>query len=562
MTRSNEEHQVLMQEMSLKYINMEKLEWHTAERDGTTAGTSGIMEKLDKFLENSTSQPKFKCVYCSDDDLPLNCGYKLYAYRRTFSSRSSVSRLVEYLMTSPHASGDQQGGSQNENSGDEDKKNEYILFFYRKVDTKDEIFAAMTGHAWETLAKISDYKFPIFIAKRILDPESIIQIKTRSMAGSKSTVNEIFRHWLGFFQSKTVNNQYLILKGHLKSSNSLRGIVTHLSDSTSSSSESRTNSPIKFPEVFENCVVEIQQGAVHFCTSKISDKQYPYFLNHLSNIARGDKTYKYSLNDDKEPEDNEEKDDTRFACLEFIQPASSENQEHLLKHIYECLFSYYSSDSTEDMSGIHGIRIAHKHVDDFSLVSSVQLKYRYARESIEIPTPVAVSEVINDLKEYQIFDKFETDVFNAENKLQTFTNRLKKEGVSISWNKGKKVIDEPLHNYLEIEPIWLNDFCLTRIGNMCYEVSADFLRLVDKDFRSVLDKIHKFEAFKAHEKITSNSHYKWYDNFDLMKQQCDNSWQRKKNQSNEKQDKEGFFNLAHLGKEGYLFGDKVSSFRS
>jgi hypothetical protein len=329
-------------------------------------------------------------------------------------------------------------------------------------------------------------------------------------------------------------------------------------------------------------------------TKTIPQKKYCKLLNHLSTIARQGDTYlktdgSHQQSNSTSVSPQAELDFEELDFLDDLRKASFEDREKMNTWIYDQMLKYcqsyllstisQESDNQLSVNGDLPISLCHKYVDDFYDAPDITIII-LSQKTLSMPISIV-----------DVLDAFLDDFINTE----ILVSREELQKIKISFKrKNNRVIEEPLINYIEAE--YYDQYSgkhFIRKGNMCYELSANYLEKIQESFMSTLRNIRKSDVYKYHESITRHTDDEkfWPVDFQQLKNEMNEkqkqlfeSMNKKKSiqnigdvedahssaptdsTSNEtvssgikpREERETIFNMTYLGMKDHFLGDKVS----
>ncbi|CAF3708201.1 unnamed protein product [Rotaria sp. Silwood1] len=603
--RQKEVNEPIMGELSIQYIDIIRLKRIIARE--ITIETTTIEQWLQAYLRRRrTEKSDFQPIATPLWDPKDNNGYEMRVYFCSQSVESTMAQFIQKFRTEEIKTSTELT----------EKKLVFILFFYRStikhsveqfhrhycraedstITSKDdgittsncssewEIFALTTGWAWEVLQGIVDYNFPIRIAKRLLDPKTIKKHDVKPLHGPIAKSSKIYASSGQISKQGAVENEHILVQTSLRKNCSLETIFDKLA----------------------NVQLAIHKRLIRFLTKTIPQEKYFDLLNHLSTIARQGDTYMKTSDSCKHSNSTElspqaELDLAAFDFLDDLQKAKPEDSAKMNRWIYLQMSEYCqrrqqyltvstNQESDNALSTIADLPISlcHKYVEDFYDASEITVKI-HSEKTLSMPISISavLDAFLNDSIKAQINVVYETALQNVE--------------ISFTRKNGQPV-KEPLINYIEAEYYDAESGRhFIRKGNMCYELSADYLKRIQENFMSTLRDIKESDAYKYHESITrdqkdekfwpkdfqqliSEMNEKQKKLFELTKQKNPVNTVRD-NENNEDaynenedsavptssvsakvatshkkppEERETIFNMTYLGMEDHFLGDKVS----
>lgn len=267
----------------------------------------------------------------------------------------------------------------------------FVCFLYRKVPdlehdrtvkkTKEqwELFALTTNDGGHVVKKYADYRFPLQITMRLIEPKFSHKL-TKPLAGPKDSTSETYREEYSLKQHE-METAWLLFKefnSHFKPTCSLYNPQYKLSafvadgkdkeiPEESFQEKDEESKEAEKPQEAENNKVSVEVGVGKIVIGRsLTMRQYEEVLEHFSLISRGVKTFLF-----KEGKKREEKEDTAFRHLENIQHVQIELVPKLNNALLELVWSYYNK---EPLKG--ELNFTHRFQTDFYNSCEFTLKYR------------------------------------------------------------------------------------------------------------------------------------------------------------------------------------------
>ncbi len=375
----------------------------------------------------------------------------------------------------------------------------FFLFRERKIGEKifKEVFALTTGQAFRVVQRFSDYRFPINVARRLMDPE-IQKSKKRPIVGSVLLLTEVLKQGAEVSETDQVDKLFARAKFEFRNDSS----IFRLSFFQNS----------KGKQLARGMGAEIGLGLVRF-SKEIHPNDFPAILHHLSEIACKQKTY-CAGKDKKEEVDSEE-----FDFLDNFQPTDFTRVPELNRTLVAVLADFFFRNVV-----LPPFDFCHKHRSDFFQATRYILQVGKTAVATWDGVPMAVA-VMTALKKHVPEEKKFADWI---------------DGVRFGFVHQGKTESAPVVDYLEGELRVKTGEVYWRLHTMWFEVHADYLGLVHQEFRKLLED-HLISSKLLPEKWPSPKQRE----------------ETKKKLGQKKYDIEGEYNLKYLNKEGFIVGDKV-----
>jgi hypothetical protein len=379
----------------------------------------------------------------------------------------------------------------------------FFLFRARKIGEKriKEIFALTTGQAYRVVQKFSDYRFPIAVAKRLMNPK-ILQSQKRPLVGSVILLTEVLKKGTDVSDSDVVDKLFARVKFAFREDSSIFAL---------SCFQNKKGQPLP-----RGMSAEIGLGLVRI-VKEISPQDYPEVLHHLSEIACKQETI--CTNEKKTIEKNS-KD---FDFLENFQPADFSLVPRLNKSLVQAIRNYICNDND-----LPPFDFCHKQRSDFFKATEFTLQAD-GKEVEKWDSPPTAKTVMASLK---------GKVGKKKVSEEDFAKWLK--GCNFTYKHEGKTTSGSVLDYLEGELRLKNGEVYWRLHTMWYEIHADYLGLIHIEFRKMLG------SCLIEEHILSE-----------LWPSPEAKEATKKKLGNKKYDVEAEFNQKFLDKKGFLLGDKI-----
>lgn len=402
-----------------------------------------IKKIVDTFNANKTTEdPKehqYKELTFKDWDVDEHHGFsaRLYFCKRIIQTK--FANWVNLVVDAPHE-------LQSVNL-------DFLFFLYRnptqKVSTQWELFALTTNTAWQVIKAYTNFRFPIKIALRIVQPD-LSSAEKKPLTGDTDSSVETYRSGYALLQNEmdTIWRWFKSFKSYFKTSCSLyngRYKVSAFSNRT------------------DKVSVSIGSGRMTI-NGAMTLAQHEELLVHLSRIARKEETYAVIREKNKKVEVLEE-DDPAIQSLENIQPVESSLTPTLNQAIIELVWTAFQK--TRPMAGIFFVHRFYKdfyNSDEFflSFGKKPMIMWNHHPSFLDIITHLRlVYGVVKDLATFTIFLNDTKFRFSRKKQafplVEFFQGELKHKG----------------EVYFRVDGLWL-------------EVKADQLIVTQRHFHEIL----------------------------------------------------------------------------
>ncbi len=416
-----------VQELSLQKLNILR----TARYIDLTAETiekKSLENIIDRIVEvfNETIEEGHNYEHYPYEYHPKENFYELKVFTQIIKAKTRISRHLE------------KGGKKLP------KKTNltYLFFFYR--DDPTEIIAATSGHAYSVVRACIDYKYPVQIAQKILNPNRILEMTRSHLVGPH--LKETLINPAGHELLRTTTLYFLV--------DSFKCVVKEQS--------SLTNLSI-FKKSRKDTMFKISLGLLRII-KKIPLEDYPQILDLFSKYIRGEKTFNR--------DDRVELADPGFEFLHFLAPSQMAGSR-LNQFLVDQIFDYYQKERDQK------VHFRHKYLSDYLNTSSIcQIQYgtKQNYHNLDI-RPFEIKEILNLLKTHVpvAFD-------SKESLLEAF------QTTKIKFVASHKQIMDPLIDFLEGEIRLTNGDIHVKTHGMWYRLTADYHSLLQQDFRTLLKK--------------------------------------------------------------------------
>ncbi len=428
--RVSKQEEDVVQELSLQNLSFRRVDKYLDEPTKNLPLIEiikGIVKKYNqskKLTEHKTKKPERGLRHHAYKVQENNQGYQLRVYACMQKQKSTLTRQLEKRGTSKLF---------------KRKGTDYLLFYFREEPVR-EIVVATTGNGWQILRKCIHYEYPTNIAKRIANPERIIEITRRCLVGPG--IQERLTNPEGHELYKISTLYYLFesFKCEVKKDSS----IMELKDFSDSPP-----------------VINIATGIVRV-QKKIPLETYPALLDLFSRYMRGEKTY--TIGEEKK----EELPDPLLEFINFLQP-SNETSKPLNALLVGRIFKAYKAEREQT------VLFRHKYLQDYLSASSYSIKFAPEQGYYSLDArPYNIEEILDFLDD-AVFD-------NAESLLEAF------EKIHLSFKKGGETKESSLIDYLEGEVRSSNGTTYFKIRGMWYKLKADYQALLQQDFNHMLNK--------------------------------------------------------------------------
>ncbi len=334
----------------------------------------------------------------------------------------------------------------------------YLFFLYRVHKEAHEIFALAAGNrGYRPVQQFSDFTFPRKIALRLLN--------------SKEQSRETSRRIIG----RVLASTELLQSRVLFDPNSLEKIFTEFQASL------RNDASIHHFKYFQlkggkvpkkPIEVEIREGLVRF-HKRLPFAAYPFILDHLASISRGDETYIYQPNLSEKIIEQDAKED--FAFLDYFTPVSGQRHKALEKRLLKELASALIHQDSLDWT------FAHPHINDYFKAHEFRIRYIKEKGGVIVTSWDSYRknflEIMDTLRKIPHLKLKEADLERELKKIYfDFKN-------GDNWDLAP--ITDCLIGQVSLE-IEGNHYSYFKLNNKWYEISSNLLSRVNDEFRKVL----------------------------------------------------------------------------
>lgn len=318
------------------------------------------------------------------------------------------------------------------------KLTDFLLFFFRTLP-RHEIIAVTTGNAWESIRPCINYRAPIKIAERILDPNRIIEITRSCLLGPG--VRETIHNPFGWEVGKITNIYYLIesFRCAAKPNSSFMELLRLK----------------KSPEV------SIRTGNLRI-HKKIPLAQYPAILDLFSKYLAGKTTY--------DSKGIQESSSQRFEFLHFLKPVPGA-KEKLDLQLATQIWKAFQAEQRQPFS------FRHKYFQNYFDATVYEIKYLEAARFQKLEgRPDSLEEIVQliEANEEQALSTADA-LFEALKEIKfryQGQNNKKEMGALIEYVEGE-VRDTDGNAYFKIRGMW-------------FKLALDYHALLHEDFKGLL----------------------------------------------------------------------------
>jgi len=336
----------------------------------------------------------------------------------------------------------------------------FICFLYRQIRQEKnaqkssdvwEAFALTTSDGWRVVKPFADFKFPLKITARLIDP-NLSSIESKSLAGHKDSSVETYRQEYALTQHETDTLWHFFKDFHsyFKEGSSLYhpryGLTAFIGP--------------KHPKRFNKRSVEIGIGKI-LVGGQLTMKQHEEILEHFANIALGEKTV--CLREDK---DVEEKEDTVWRYLENIQPVEMELVPRLNHALMQLVWQYYRNNKLDGQ-----LSFVHRWYRDFYYSSEFTLKYKDGHK-ITFQYHPSLSQIFQALRQW----------YGPCPTLEEFTSKI--ENTKLKFHRKPEFFD--LQEFFQGELPFEQERYF-RVDGLWLQVKAGHLTVLQRSFHKLLN---------------------------------------------------------------------------
>lgn len=315
---------------------------------------------------------------------------------------------------------------------------DYILFFHRYKPSR-EIVAVTSGQAYQVVRSCIQYRFPVTVAERVLNPQKIVEMVRRCLLQSKT--KETLLHPSGLELYKTTTLYYVV---------------------ESFRCETKAGSSLTQLGLFETPPnLKIAKGLLRI-EKRIPLDAYAQVIALFSEYMRGEKTFT--------ADGKEEVGNAGFEFLYYVQPYRGD-QAALDRALVLKVFKAYCEGRSQS------VRLLHKHLDDFLRSPIYSFLFKERSSYHPLPSKIPTIDTLLDFLESHCEEGFESE--------EAFV-----EMVSVC----KLRFQTPDHTTVECSFVECLEGELRtsagenffKVGGCWYQLSVDYLALVHEDFKTLL----------------------------------------------------------------------------
>lgn len=322
----------------------------------------------------------------------------------------------------------------------------YIGFLFRESPRR-EIFAVTSRDAWHVVRECINYKFPLRVSERIVDPHKISRITRRSLVGSSSEKEELTNPSEDLLFS--LNSLYYLIESYDALIN--------------------PNSSVYGLACFKRCKhlkIRVETGVIRLL-EKISPEAYADLLVLLSEILRGETTRTIG-----ETPQNEEPHPL-LGYFRLLSPIYSRTlYESLDQMLVETI--RLGCVKNQDLA----VHLRHKYLGDYLYADSYGLKFPGKQFKPLPKRPPTLLEVVGLMRNN------DSHVLDNE---ATFRNAFTESRLRYQHGDSPEV-NEPLISYLEGEVRDSAGNAFFKIRGMWCRLDADYHALMEQMFKGLLQK--------------------------------------------------------------------------
>jgi hypothetical protein len=336
----------------------------------------------------------------------------------------------------------------------------FICFLYRQIRQEKnaqkssdlwEAFALTTNDGWRVVKQFADFKSPLKITARLIDP-NLSSIESKSLAGHKDSSVETFRQEYALRQHETDTLWHLFKDFHsyFKEGSSLyhpRYGLTAFIDP-------------QHPKRFNKRSVEIGIGKI-LVGGQLTMQQHEEILEHFANIALGEKTV--CLQEDV---DVEEKEDPVWRYLENIQPVEMELVPRLNHALMQLVWQYYQNNKLDGQ-----LSFVHRWYKDFYYSSEFTLKYKDGHK-ITFQYHPSLSQIFQALRQW----------YGPCTTLEDFISKI--ENTKLKFHRKPEFFD--LQEFFQGELPFEQERYF-RVDGLWLQVKAGHLTVLQRSFHKLLN---------------------------------------------------------------------------
>ncbi len=320
--------------------------------------------------------------------------------------------------------------------------NTTLLFFFYRFKPENEIFAVTSGKAYSVVRGCIDYKYPIQVGQKILDPNRIVEITRSHLVGSH--LKETLINPAGHELIRTAALYYLVesFKCFVKNESSICALPS-------------------IQNAKNDIIIKIGKGLLRI-KKKIPLEQYPEILNLFSQYVKGIKTFTTN--------DRLEVADPKFEFLHFLEPSyflMGELDILLVKQVFD---SYVKKQEQK-------VHFRPKFLDDYLNTSlACQIQYKpHGRYQKLADRPFHVEDILKLFK-----TNLPSTLETSDSLLEALQNTKLKFGQEGSSTSLMKCLEG------EIRP--QSGYVYVKVGEMWYRLTSDYQTLLQQDFKNMLNQ--------------------------------------------------------------------------
>jgi len=439
-TPKTSSHHIPVQELSIQWLSFGRIQKYTdiTKQEMLDTPLDDLVQRIMEVYKASRSDNGGKAgqfEHLKDFSFESTHGYTLQVHGRSGKVATVLARELE-------------DGGVSQKKLPKKTSSEFLLFFFRQMPRR-EIVAVSSGTAWEAIRPCVNYRVPVAIAGRILDPRKISEITRRCLLGND--IKETIHNPSGRELCKISNIYYLVesFKCRVKIDCSLMGL-SFFKDTP--------------PEM------RIRSGLLRVM-KRIALPHYPsllaHFSEHIHAHGRPAETSTYNNKGELEVFDRD------FEFLHFLTPVPS-SRDTLNQRAVVRIFHAYQNNCRQEFS------FRHKFLQDFLDSDSYEIQFRKGARFHPLPyRPESMEELIG------LFFRTDEAFVSSEEALQeAFTGAV----FRYQRRDGTKVSD-PIIEFVEGEVRDEDGNSYFKIRNMWYKLAVDFHSLLQDDYRSLLRQI-------------------------------------------------------------------------
>ncbi|MCH9626435.1 MAG: hypothetical protein S4CHLAM2_00570 [Chlamydiales bacterium] len=315
---------------------------------------------------------------------------------------------------------------------------DYIFFFHRYKPSR-EIVAVTSGQAYQVVRPCINYRFPVTVAERVLNPQKIVEITRRCLL--QSATKETLLHPSGLELYKTTTLYYLV---------------------ESFRCETKAGSSLTQLGLFDTPPnLKISTGLLRI-EKRIPLDAYAQVIALFSEYMRGETTFT--------ADGKEEEGDAGFEFLHYVQPYRGE-ASHLNRALIAKVFKAYCEGRAQ------AVRLLHKHLDDFLRSPTYSILFKERSNYHALPARAPTIEALLDFLESQYEEGFENEA--------AFIAMLNQSKLRFQ-APDQTTVECGLVECLEGELRTSEGESYFKTAGHWYQLSVDYLALVHEDFKTLL----------------------------------------------------------------------------